>query len=55
MTLLLTLAPAETAPRLGLGIGSGLALLAGIISLLRVLPLDAPPSLDFRDSQGPSA
>lgn len=55
MTLLLTLTPAETSPRLGLGIGAVLTMLAGIISLLRILPLDARPSLDLRDSQGTSA
>lgn len=36
MTLLFTLAPMGTAPRLGLGIGGALALLAGLVSLLRV-------------------
>lgn len=35
MTLLFTLAPFETAPRLGLAIGGALALLAGLVSLLR--------------------
>lgn len=35
MTLLFTLAPFGTAPRLGLGIGGALALLAGLVSLLR--------------------
>lgn len=33
LTLLFTLAPLGTAPRLGLGIGGALALLAGLISL----------------------
>ncbi len=35
MTLLFTLAPFGTAPRLGLAIGGALALLAGLVSLLR--------------------
>lgn len=35
MTLLLALAPIGAAPRLGLGIGGALALLAGLVSLLR--------------------
>ena len=40
MTLLFTLAPPGTAPRLGLAIGGALALLAGLVSLLRIR--DAP-------------
>ncbi|MBC7519531.1 MAG: MFS transporter [Sandarakinorhabdus sp.] len=35
MTLLLTVLPADTAPRIGLGVGAMLALLAGLVSLLR--------------------
>ena len=42
MTLLFTLAPFGTAPRLGLGIGGALALLAGLVSLLRAR--DCPPA-----------
>lgn len=42
MTLLFTLAPFGTAPRLGLGIGGALALLAGFVSLLRAK--DHPPA-----------
>lgn len=42
MTLLFTLAPFGTAPRLGLGIGGALALLAGLVSLLRTG--DRPPA-----------
>jgi DHA2 family multidrug resistance protein-like MFS transporter len=38
MTLLLTLLPADTAPRTGLGIGALLALAAGLVSLLRIRP-----------------
>ncbi len=36
MTLLFTMAPFGTAPRLGLAIGGALALLAGLVSLLRI-------------------
>lgn len=36
MTLLFTLTPGGAAPRLGLGIGAALALLAGLVSLCRV-------------------
>lgn len=36
MTLLFTMAPLGTAPRLGLAIGGALALLAGLVSLLRI-------------------
>ena len=38
MTQLFTLASAEVAPRIGLGIGSVLALAAGLVSVLRVKP-----------------
>ena len=49
MTLLLTLMPVETAPRIGLGVGAMLALAAGLVSLLRTrsrnppLPLASQP------------
>lgn len=36
MTLLLALMPADTAPRIGLGVGAMLALAAGLVSLLRI-------------------
>lgn len=36
MTLLLTLLPTDTAPRIGLGGGAALALIAGLVSLLRI-------------------
>ncbi len=36
MTLLFTLTPGEAAPRLGLGIGAALALIAGLVSLSRI-------------------
>lgn len=36
MTLLFTLAPGGAAPRIGLGIGAALALLAGLVSLSRI-------------------
>lgn len=42
MTLLFTLVPLGAAPRLGLGIGGALALLAGLVSLLRIG--DRPPA-----------
>lgn len=35
MTLLFTLTPGAAAPRLGLGIGAGLALMAGLVSVSR--------------------
>ncbi len=54
MTLLLTLAPAETAPRLGLGIAAVFALMAGIISLRRVRSSGALPSFEPQDSTGKS-
>ena len=38
MTLLFTLAPADAAPRWGLGIAAALALAAGLVSLLRTPP-----------------
>ncbi|MCV2368397.1 MFS transporter [Roseateles oligotrophus] len=38
MTLLFTLASGDSAPRLGLGIGAVLTLVAGLVSLLRVKP-----------------
>jgi hypothetical protein len=44
MTLLLTLTPVAAASRLGLGIGGALALLAGLVSLLRTT--DHPPATD---------
>ncbi len=54
MTLLLSLTPAETAPRLGLGIAALLALMAGIVSLLRVQSSGTTPSFDLQESQGKS-
>jgi len=36
MTLLFTQGSAEAAPRIGLGIGAGLTLLAGLISTMRI-------------------
>jgi DHA2 family multidrug resistance protein-like MFS transporter len=39
MSLLFTVASVESAPRVGLAIGAGLTLLAGLVSLLRVEPL----------------
>ena len=42
MTLLFTLTPGGAAPRLGLGIGGALALVAGLVSLLRAG--DRPPA-----------
>ena len=39
MSLLFTVAPVESAPRLGLGIGAALTLVAGFVSVLRVKPL----------------
>lgn len=42
MTLLLTLLPADTAPRIGLGAGAMLALIAGLVSLLRMRTPNRP-------------
>ena len=39
MSLLFTLVSAESAPRVGLEIGAVLALVAGLVSVLRVRPL----------------
>ncbi len=39
MSLLFTVAPVESAPRVGLGIGAMLTLAAGLVSLLRVRPV----------------
>ncbi|WP_310388402.1 MFS transporter [Roseateles sp.] len=39
MTLLFTMASTDTAPRLGLGIGALLTLVAGLVSLLRITPI----------------
>jgi DHA2 family multidrug resistance protein-like MFS transporter len=39
MTLLFTLTSADAAPRIGLGIGSALTLVAGLVSALRVKPM----------------
>jgi DHA2 family multidrug resistance protein-like MFS transporter len=41
MSLLFTLASVESAPRVGLGLGAGLTLLAGLVSLRRATPLRA--------------
>lgn len=49
MTLLLTLAPIDMAPRIGLGIGAMLALAAGIISMLRISPVAKSNALRFSD------
>jgi DHA2 family multidrug resistance protein-like MFS transporter len=54
MTLLLTLTPALTAPRLGLGIAAALTLMAGMVSLLRAGSAKAPPSIGPHASQGAS-
>lgn len=42
MTLLLALLPADTAPRIGLGVGAVLALIAGLVSLLRLRSPNRP-------------
>jgi MFS transporter, DHA2 family, multidrug resistance protein len=39
MSLLFTVASVDSAPRVGLGIGAVLTLVAGLVSLLRVKPL----------------
>ena len=39
MSLLFTVASVESAPRVGLGIGAVLTLVAGLVSVLRVQPL----------------
>lgn len=43
MTLLFTLASAEAAPRIGLAIGAGLSLAAGLVSLLRAASAEGDP------------
>jgi MFS transporter, DHA2 family, multidrug resistance protein len=55
MTLLFTLTSAETAPRLGLGIGAVLTLMAGLVSTLRVSQMESKTpyvgaQTDYHDS-----
>jgi MFS transporter, DHA2 family, multidrug resistance protein len=43
MTLLFTLTSADSAPRIGLGIGAVLTLAAGLVSALRIRPMASNP------------
>ena len=48
MTLLFTMASAEAAPRLGLGIGAVLTLVAGLVSVLHAKPTAISANVDLR-------